>query len=205
MKVSAVISKPSFVLDNTKKSALISCLIIIAGLLSGSILYILSKENLSGSLFDYFISFSVDFSDKNKPEIFSGLLLQNLIYFVSMLLFGTSVIGTPAVFIITFIKSAGLGLLTAYIYGSFALKGIEYCLLVLFPGKYFLIFAMLLLTQNCYCVSLGILQNLRNANNRGADFRKFTVRSLLILIILIISATVDFIAVISFSSLFNFR
>ena len=203
MKVSAVI-KPTISLDHTKKSAIISCGVIVSGIIVGTIIYLLSKDDLASRLLDYFISFSMDFTHKNKSEILSGLIFENLIYFILMLIFGTSVIGTPAVFAVSFIKSAGLSLLTAYIYDSFALKGIEYCLLVLFPGKYFLIFAMLLLTQNCYYMSIGILKCVKNADGRGVNFKKFSARSILILAFLILSAVIDFITIISFSSLFNF-
>jgi hypothetical protein len=204
LKVSAVITRPTISLDNTKKSAILSSLVIVAGLVAGSVIYLLCSEDFTNNLFDYLISFATDFSNKNKPEILSGLVLQNLIYYIAMLIFGTSVIGTPAVLFISFIKAVGLSFLTTYIYGVFALKGIEYCLLVVFPGKFFLLFAMVLLTQNCYCTSTEIIKSLRGNDSRGVNFKKFSVRSLLILLILLIASTIDFLMIISFSSLFDF-
>ena len=204
MKVSAVITKPTLSLDNTKKSAIISATIIAIGLIVGSVIYLLCDNEITEALLDYLIGFTTDFSNKNKPEIFSGLVLQNLIYYIMMLFFGTSVIGTPAVFMISFIKTVGLSFLTTYIYDVFVLKGIEYCLLVIFPGKFFLIFAMVLLTQNCYCTSIDIMKCINGKDSRGVNFKKFTIRSLLILIILVVSATIDFLMIISFSSLFDF-
>ncbi|MBO7319002.1 MAG: stage II sporulation protein M, partial [Clostridia bacterium] len=144
MKVSAVISRPDIRIDSTNKSALVSSAVISFGIILGALLYVFANDSLTGDLFDYFISFSVDFSNKNKPEIISGLIMQNIIYFVLMLIFGTSVIGTPAVYFLSLLKTSGLGLLIAYIYDCYALKGIEYCLLVMFPGKFLLIFAMVL-------------------------------------------------------------
>ncbi|MBO5936971.1 MAG: stage II sporulation protein M [Clostridia bacterium] len=204
MKVSAVISRPDIRIDSTNKSAIVSGAVISAGIILGAALYVFAKDSLTGDLFDYFISFSVDFSNKNKPEIISGLIMQNIIYFVLMLIFGTSVIGSPAVYFLSLLKTSGLGLLIAYIYDCYALKGIEYCLLVMFPGKFLLIFAMVLLTQNCSHMSTGIYQCIKNTESRGADIRKFSARSVLILIILLISSLVDFVALISFSSLFDF-
>lgn len=203
MKVSAVITRPTISLDNTKKSAILSSLVIVAGLVAGSVIYLLCSEDFTNNLFDYLISFATDFSNKNKPEIYSGLVLQNLIYYILMLIFGTSVIGTPAVFLISFIKTIGLSFLTTYLYDTFALKGIEYCLLIIFPGKFFLIFAMVLLTQNCYCTSTDIMKSMKIKDSRGVNFKKFTARSLLILLILIASSIIDFIMIISFSSLFE--
>lgn len=204
MKVSAVISKPNLQLKSSDKSAILSGVAIAVGILVGSVLYVLNKDALAKDLIDYFISFSLNFANKNKPEIISGLIMQNLVYFIAMLILGTSFIGTPAVYAISAIKSAGLGLLATYIYDSFALKGIEYCLLVLFPGKFILIFAMILLTQNCGHTSSEVLTSIKHMESRGVDFRKFTARSLLILIILFLSSVVDFFTLISFSQLFDF-
>ncbi len=204
MKVSAVIHKPSFSSDNTKKSALISTIILVAGIISGTVVYMLSKDSVENELRELFLSFFTELSNKNKPEIISGLVMQNLGYFFLMLIFAVCAFGTPAVYFLSFAKALGLGMLTTYIYDAFALKGIEYCLLVFFPGKILLIFAMVLLTQNCYVMSLDINRSLRNKSDGVVEFKNFSLRALLILIIIFLSSFVDFLTVISFSSLFNF-
>lgn len=204
MKVSATINKPFYFKDNTKISANISAFILIAGIISGTFIYIISRNNIANELFEYFISFSMYFSNKNNIEILSGLIMQNITYYIFMLVFATCVFGTSAVFFISFVKAMGLGMLTTHIYNEFALKGIEYCLLVFFPGKLLLIFAMVLLTQNCYLTSLDINKKVRYNNDRVVELRKFGLRALLILIIILISSLVDFLTVTSFSSLFDF-
>ena len=204
MKINAVISKSSVNVDSTYKSAIISAITIAVGIIFGAIICILSKDNLNLSLIEYFINFSTDFSNKNKPEILSGIILSHIPYFIMMIIFGTSVVGTPAVILLTNIKSMGIGLLTTYIYSSFSLKGIEYCLLVMFPGKFVLIFAMILLTQSCFVTSNDIRQRLTNKEGRVVSLEKFAVRSILIFGLIILSALIDFFAIISFSSLFNF-
>ena len=204
MKINAVISKSSVNVDSTYKSAIISAITIAVGIIFGAIICILSKDNLNSSLVEYFINFSTDFSNKNKPEILSGIILSHIPYFIMMIIFGTSVVGTPAVILLTNIKSMGIGLLTTYIYSSFSLKGIEYCLLVMFPGKFILIFAMILLTQSCFVTSNDIIQRLKNKEGRVVSLEKFAVRSILIFGLIILSALIDFLANISFSSLFNF-
>ena len=100
MKINAVISKPSINVNSANKSAIISAAIIAIGIIIGSIIFIVSKNTLADSLLDYFVSFSVDFANKNKPEILSGIILSNLPYLFMMLILGTSIIGTPAVLIL---------------------------------------------------------------------------------------------------------
>lgn len=204
MKVSAVINKPSFSVDTTKKSAIISSIILVVGIISGTIIYFVTDESLINELWDYFISFSTDFSNKNKTEIISGLIMQNLIYYILMLLFATCFFGAPAVVVTSFLKASGLGMLTAYIYDNFALKGVEYGLLVIFPGKIILILAMILLTQNCCMTSLDIKNYITNNSNKIVDLKKFALRSILILILILISCLIDFLTIVSFSSLFDF-
>lgn len=204
MKVSAVINKPKLKLDSTNKSALISALVIFVGVVVGIALYSALSENLKYELNDHFINYLSTFSQKNKPELISGLIFQNIIYFVLMLIFSVCLYGTLAIFMISSLKAVGLGILTTHIYCKFALKGIEYCLLVLFPGKFILILAMLLLTQNCYVNSNSILRVMRNQEDRVVDMKKFSLRSAVIFLLLLISSTVDFISAVSFSQLFEF-
>ena len=204
MKINAVISKPSVKINSVNKSAITSAIMIVVGIIVGSIIYLINKDDLVNSLFDYFISFSMDFSHKNKPEILSGIILSNIPYFIIMLVLGTSAVGTPGIFALTVVKSMGLGMLTTYIYDSFSLKGIEYCLLVTLPGKFILIFAMILATQNSFMTSDTIRESLISKEGRVVSLNKFLLRSIFILFLILLSALVDFIAIVSFSSLFNF-
>ena len=207
MKISAVIRNPSkdiFNAINENKSAVQSTLIIISGIVIGAILYIFNLENLSGDMFEYFISFSMDFTHKSKPEIFSGLLIPDLIYVIVMVILGTCVFGTHSVAYISLINSMGLGMLITYIYDNFALKGIEYCLIVLLPGKFLLVLAMILLTQNSVITSRLIKDSAYGRGDRVVDLRKYIIRILVITVIIILSTLVDFLTVISFSSLFDF-
>ena len=207
MKVSAIITNPNKDLMKTineNKSAVHSALIIISGIVCGVLLYVFNAENLTSDLFEYFISFSMDFSHKSKPEIFSGLILPDLIYLIAMTTLGTCAFGTTCVICLSLINSMGLGMLIAYIYDSFALKGIEYCLIVLLPGKFLLILALILLTQNCAITSKLIKQSAKNKSDRVVDFRKYIIRIFIITTIMFLSALVDFLTVTAFSSLFEF-
>ena len=207
MKVSAIITNPSRDIVktiNVNRSTIQSASIIILGIICGVLLYVFNTETLSGDLFEYFISFTTDFSYKSKPEIFSGLMLSDLIYLIAMVIFGTCAVGTSAVICLSLINSMGIGMLTAYIYDSFALEGIEYCLIVLLPGKFLLILAMILLTQNCVITSKLIWESANNKADRVVDFRKYIMRILIITIIFFLSTLVDFITVTAFSSLFEF-
>lgn len=204
MKINAVISKPSLKVNYTDKTAILSAVIIALGIICGTIIFLLSDNSITETLFEYFISFTTDFSNKNKPEILSGLILSHIPYFIATIVLGLSVVGVYLIPIITFIKSIGIGLLITYIYQAFTLKGIEYCLLVLFPGKFFLIFAMILLTQNCLITSNNIRLSAKGSKGRVVEPDKFILRTIFIVFIILASVAIDFITIICFSSLFDF-
>lgn len=204
MKVHAVINKPSIKFDNTNKSAIISFSVIFIGIVAGVVLYTFADKSLIKEVTDLFIGNTTDFANNNKPEIFYGLVVDNLIYFALMHIFAMCVFGTPAVFFITFAKAMGLGFLTAIIYASFGLEGIEYCLMILFPGKFIMILVMILLTQNCYVNSNSITKSINPDNGGVVDLRKYALRTIVIFVLIVFSAAIDFVATISFSSLFEF-
>ena len=205
MKINAVISKPSVKFDFSDRIAIFSALIIIVGIVSGAVIYSVTKDEILNKLCEYFLSFTTDFANKNKPEIISGLILSNIPYLIMMLIFGTNVVGTPGVVALTLAKSMGLGLLYTYIYDAFALKGIEFCLLILLPGKFVLVFAMILLTQNCFVTSSGLRKSLCNSEDRVVPLQKFALRSIIIALLFVVSSLIDFLTISSFSSLFDFN
>ena len=209
MNKSTVISNPYknlVKIADVNKSAITSLLIIIVGVISGALLYSIRGESLTGELLESFLGFATDFSHKSKPEIISGLLLPDIIYFIVMIILGTCAFGTPAVILISAVYSMGLSLTVAYIYDSFALQGIEYCLMIFLPGKFMLILAMLLLTQNCVVTSNGIRLAIygKSLNDRVVDLKKYSIRNLVIFIIIMLSGLIDFLTLTSFSSLFEF-
>ncbi len=204
MKISAVIAPKKLNFKPQNTSVLLSFLPIALGLVAGSVIYVLCEEYLTGKLWDYFISFATEFSQKNGPEIFSGLIVSNLPYIILMFLFGTCAVGAPIVPMLSFIKSAGLSLTATYIYATYALEGIEYCLLVFFPGKVLLLFAMLLLTQSSFTTSREVNKAIKGIAETQVRLVTYILRSALICAVFILSSLVDFLMIISFSSLFSF-
>ncbi len=207
MKIGAVISAEKLKFSPVKinnPSALVSFSVIASGLVFGCLFYTFEGSLLKNELWNFFVSFSSDFSNKNKPEILSGLLISNMPYVCLMTVFGTCAVGTPAVFLLSFLKSAGLGALSSYIYSSYALEGIEYCLLIFFPGKIILLFAMLLLTQSCYTLSRDIFSALKQEGIKKVNMEKYFLRTVLITAIFSFSALIEFLCLTSFSSLFSF-
>ncbi len=205
LKISAVF--PSL---NSKMSANKSPYLLLAfcsllfGLIAGVAVYYFCDELISDTLPKYFLSFSTEFNYKSKPEILSGLAVYNLIYFFALLVLSTSALGAPIILFISFIKSAGLTLVVSHIYAVYALKGIEYCLLVFLPGKAVLLFAMLLYTQLCCKTSTKIASVIRGNYSDDKNIKPYIARVIIVILLFMFSTLMDFLTIISFSSLFAF-
>ena len=207
MKISAVITANKFRADITKgnTSGIIPVFLTVAlGIICGCIIYTVFDNSLFSSLGDYFISFATDFTNKNKPEIFSGLIISDIPYFVSMLILGTSALGAVPSLLLSFFKSAGIGAVATYLYTAYSLEGVEYCLLVLFPSNAVLLFAVIIFTHSCYVTSIKIQKLVYNKAETKVELQKYLVRSALIYIIFFLATVIRFIMIISFSSLFSF-
>lgn len=207
MKVSAVISAKGLgrkKFNKTISSVVIAALPLILGIIFGSITYFLSDKSIFDSLKTYFLEFATEFSGKNKPEIISGLIVSYIPYVIIMLIFGMCACGAMPIFLVSFFKSAGIGMTATYIYDVYALKGLEYSLLVFYPGKIIAVFAMLILTHSCYAMNNEISSSIKGKCDSPVRVDRYIVRTLLISSIFAVASVVEFLTIICFSELFSF-
>ena len=189
------------ILNKTDKSIFLSFIFIFSGLLSGVLIYMFINENVRPGILKLFLRFYTDFSNKTYIEIFSGIALFGIFYFIIMFISGSSFYGKTISALVTFVKSTGLTLLVSYLYCEFSLMGLEYVLLVFFPGKTVLISGMLLMTKNCIDMSDKLIKCNKTDFN---DYKKrYLIKSILALFIIIFSCLVDLICIKIFSPLFN--
>lgn len=207
MKVSAVIIPKRMINKESYISAplILSVSAVLTGFVLGTLTYCFLKESVFQGVFSLFISFFTDFSNKNSPEILSGLILTELPYIIAMAILGFSVIGYPLILILTAVKSIAPTLLFSHLYCEYGLKGAEYAFLVMAAGEIVAIFGVLLMTQCCYRMSMQFNRSLSAENGERREnlkifFLKFTVSS----VILIFSRFITFLTITSFSSLFSF-
>ena len=180
---------------------LLSFLSIASGLVFGTVSYIFSSCLIKNELYKLFVDFSIIFSDKTYLEIFSGFALSGLAYFFLMFIVGGSIFGKLLCSFITFIKAVGISLVTTYLYCDYGLKGFEYALLVFFPGKIILLFAMLFMTKTCIESSI-LLTNVSEMNS--VKIKNYCLKMIVVFIFLLISWMVDLLYIVVFSGLFSF-
>lgn len=188
--------------DFKKDKALIYSFVSVAvGLISGAVITVFSTSTLMSETTDLFVSYFIDFTDKNKLEIFSGISLEGLIYFGALFIAGSNIFGKELTLILTALKASGITAIITVLYSNYGLKGLEYALLVFLPGKVILFFVMLFLTKFCYEFSAALRIN----KDRISTINVFMVKSLIALFFMLFSWLVDFLTVIIFSGLFEFN
>ncbi len=206
MKISAVISSDIIKREGIfkDKTLFINFLVLAFALVSGTVLYLSFENYLTGEIWEAFTGFSVDFSSKSKIEVFSGLLLSHIPYIILMIVFGTSSVGFIFSSATSFIKTAGLGIITAYLYSCFGLKGLEYSMLVFLPGKFIMLFSILFMMNTCMNNSLYISKLVKGECNKENSSNLFAVKFATAVILFILSSLTDCLLAVSFSSLFSF-
>ena len=191
--------KSPFKFEN--KELIIAFTSIFSGLILGVIAYITLSESKFSDLLDTIIRFNTDFSDKNLTELFCGIALSSLPYYLAMFILGGSIFGRLFSEILTTIKAMGISIITSFLYSNMGLKGVEYALLIFFPGKIILIFALLLATV----VSLEMSKKITNNDKTelSLTIKNYVIKYSIILLLFVLSWSIDLISYKIFSDLFN--
>ncbi len=184
------------------KSILILFFIMISAVFFGLIMQ--NSESGNGIFYriiDVFGDYIISVKNYNKPEIFSGLLLSSFVCYAVIALFSTSIIGAPLIYAVIFFKIAGLSTVLFAIYSEFGLSGIEYSLLVLLPGKYFMILSLLILADSSSQLCNVIVKDIQSKPEKIKNYIMILVFSA---VILLISVIIDYFTLTTFAGLFDF-
>lgn len=203
MKINAVVFsvKSLLIRDKGLLSAFIT---IFAGIIIGVLTYAFALNGNKNELFDMFISFNTEYISKSNIEIFSGIALNVFAYYFVLFLSGTSFLGRYISLTATFTKVMGISALISYLYVQYGLKGLEYVLLVFFPGKCILISAAVIMTKSCYDMC-GIVKSGTAEKGSTTSIKKiYYFKSLVFGLMFLLSAVIDFVLLKIFSGLFDF-
>ncbi len=206
MKITTVVSKDiirkEIFVNN--KIQMINFIVVALALITGTLLYMFAEENIKIEINNYFMKYSLDFASKTKIEIFSGIFISHLPYIVIMIIFSTSTIGYVFAILVSFSKVMGLGIVSAYLYSSFALKGIEYAFMIFFPGKFILLFSVLCIMYFSVSKSYSIHKLAIGEHSNKTDGNIFAVNISFSTLLFVITALIECFFISSFCSLFTF-
>lgn len=176
-----------------KKTLLFFTILLIIGIIAGSIFMAILSETDKKLVTDYFNNY-ISNIENNKLNYLEGIkngLFNNLLYIIIIWILGISIIGIPIVTIMFFIKSFTLGFSIASIVFNYKLKGCLLNFINIFPHQmiYFLIY-MFITTYSIF-FSLKMINSIINKKNM--DFKIMMNKYVKILIISVIAITIGII------------
>ena len=176
-----------------KKTLLFFTILLIIGIIAGSIFMAILSETDKKLVTDYFNNYisNIENNKLNYLESIKNGLFNNLLYIIIIWILGISIIGIPIVTIMFFIKSFTLGFSIASIVFNYKLKGCLLNFINIFPHQmiYFLIY-MLITTYSIF-FSLKMINSIINKKNM--DFKIMMNKYVKILIISVIAITIGII------------
>ena len=202
MKINAaLVKKQTLKPKATDKSVVLAFLSVAVGIVAGGVLFTLNQELCANEISGVFARFTESFSTRSDADVMLTMLFTRLIYFAVILVSGTSIAGTGIALIYTVINFSSLSMIASYLYSAHNLQGLEYCLLVFYPGKILYILSSLLVLKNAleYCDTLTH-KPIDAINSK----KRYIGTGAVIFAIYTSGIIIDFILIKMFSSLFSF-
>ena len=182
---------------------------IILGLVSGSIF----SQNISTeTLQSLNILFLSDFSKRLESStiivFMSSLCAYFLFYFIQILM-GFSAWGFIFMPLTTFIKGFGCGMCTGYLASEYGFTGIGFYTLIMLPSTVISLISMLIQGKESFNLSKNIFKLLiknkeNNTYHKKLNLSDFFMTSANMIILIALSAGLDVLTTLCFSSLFSF-
>lgn len=166
--------------------------------------YSLSCRFASDTFADFL---SLRCADNTFFKILFSSLLTAVIYAILIFLGGTSFVGILFSPTVLFIKSVLLGTFSAYIYSAYGLKGIAFNVLIFIPCNLFLLLGLILAVKESVCFSLTLAKLTMPQGYAVSifnNFKKYCMRFLVVLLLLLLSSILDAFCSSVFIKFFNF-
>lgn len=175
-----------------KKYVFFSLVVVIMGILFGSIFIAILSKSDKYLITEYITNFinNIKNNDFNYSKTFINTILTNFIIIISMTIFGVSCILTPLNILVLFYKSFILGFSISGFMLSFKIKGLLLSLIYIFPHLILNILIFSILTAFTLKLSSKIIKATfkRKKVNLRLYMQKYLLAILLFLILISISS-----------------
>ena len=154
-------------------------LIFFLGLVLGTLAMRKSSSLLLERLLSLFENYFSVKSTQSPAINFSNALFKQTLLLLSAFCIGLCTVGVPFLYFVLLAYGAGSGIVSAYLYKTYMLKGIGYCALILYPGMIVSVASLIFACAASVSMSRGLMQNLlqKDAAN-SPNFRSYCMRYL---------------------------
>lgn len=184
---------------------IIPLILSLAGIFIGT--FIIKGESTLYNRFGVFIEANIL---NNSHETFHVNMIIYLLvptfFAVIMFFMGLSVYGGLIATMVPFVFGLMSGVITYYMYSEYTLKGLAYCVIMIFPYITLSLFSLILITGECITMSQYLLCELSSKHRKAPDYSitKYYINTLKSYVIIIIAAIIKTGIEMLFIGLFSF-
>lgn len=186
--------------------AVIMLAILVSGLLCGALII----RNGTGAVIER-LTILIDSYKSVRIEQgivanFCNSLLSGMLFLICSVFLGFSAIGTPLLIFLPFIRGTGLGMICGYMYSTYKLTGLGYCLLLIYPGAAVALVAFFLACSESYQMSKNIFSTcIRTPKGQHQyEIKQFFQKQSVYAAVTAGAALLDALMTVLFSSFFTF-
>lgn len=166
-------------------------LVFLAGLVFGAWL-VRRNSALLQKIFTLFENYTTVQSTQSVLAHFSNAVFKQIILLLIAYMLAVCAVGVPLLYALPLCYGVGIGVISAYLYMQYALKGIGYCALLLYPGY---IVSVVSVICACSCgikMSESILKHLMQVEEQEVlSYKKLNLQYTILAFIAVLSALLD--------------
>lgn len=187
-----------------------SQIIVLVLLFTGGLLFgAFSVKNENSLLFEKLIPLYIRYAESKAAMsditvFFSSMLLYSAVIILAYFT-GLCAVGVPFVALIPVTTGVFTGAVSGYIYGTYMLRGLAYCGIIIFPSAVITVSAIIFASRESMIMSRNMLNLLSQRHNQKyEDFRSYSIRFLIYLAVTAAGAVVEALMCHLFIGLFSF-
>ncbi|MCL2509029.1 MAG: stage II sporulation protein M [Oscillospiraceae bacterium] len=189
----------------SNRRVLLLTLIFAAGMLIGAGVVRSNADSLIVKLLTLFNNYREVKEAQSIIVNFCNSFINSFIYLLVVYCAGLCAVGTPLIYAVPMIRGLGLGIISGYLYNAYALKGVGYSALIIYPGVIFSVVALLTACNEGILMSKDVLTLL---TNRGGEtetgYKLYCVRFVIFSVVTAFGAVAETFFYMMFSRFFTF-
>lgn len=188
----------------SNKSPLAITILFITGIILGTITINKHNEFILIKTAEIFKDYLAVQAGQSLFALFMNSVFKFSIYILMIYILGLCAIGSPLICALPLIRGLGAGLISGYLYSAYALKGIGYCVLIMYPGLLISVFAMIIGCSKGIEMSYDLLRAVTAGQPCvETGLKKYTSRFFVILAVTVAAALTDTVCYALFMRFFN--
>ncbi len=190
---------------SSNRQIIILVALFFAGLIFGSFSVKSESSFVSERLVPFYMNYVRAKSTESSLAVFFSSLLMYSTVIIFAYFIGLCAVGIPFVALIPLCTGVFIGSVSGHIYGTYMLRGLGYCGIIIFPSAVIAISAIIFASKESMLMSRNMLNLLSQRHNQQyEDFKSYSIRFAIYIAISCGAALIDTVMTHLFIGLFNF-